>query len=126
MSPEPPLDTTIMTAINGLHATIHDMRAELTAYRAELRAAPVNPPVLIGAYTVDDVATMLGKDSYTVRDWCRLGRINASKRHERRGRSALWSISAEEVTRYHNEGMLPIDPSRNSDRQGDRVGLATR
>jgi hypothetical protein len=64
-------------------------------------------------YSVAEVATMLGRSEYTVRELCRLGRLNASKREERRGGSALWSISAKEIERYRNEGLLPLDPGRN-------------
>jgi transposase len=63
---------------------------------------------------VEEAASMLGKSSYTVREWCRHGQVNAAKRAERRGGAALWSISAEEVKRYKNEGLLAIDPDRNN------------
>jgi len=65
------------------------------------------------AFSVEEVAGLLGKHVFTVREWCRLGRINASKRGQRRGRVELWSIAAGEVERIKNEGLLPLDPSRN-------------
>jgi excisionase family DNA binding protein len=67
-------------------------------------------------YTVDEVAELLGKRPYTVREWCREGRINARKRPERRGGAELWNISAAEVARYRDEGILPPVPDRNSGR----------
>jgi hypothetical protein len=62
---------------------------------------------------VEEVAALLKKTPYTVREWCRERRINATKRAERRGGAELWNISAAEVTRYRDEGLLPPDPHRN-------------
>jgi hypothetical protein len=64
-------------------------------------------------FTVDEFASMVGKAKFTVREWCRLGRIKAKKRPEKRGRHATWSISSDELMRYRNEGLLPVDPTRN-------------
>lgn len=64
-------------------------------------------------YTVEEVASLVAKTPYTVREWCRMGRINARKRSERRGGAELWSISAAELTRIKDEGLLPFDPARN-------------
>lgn len=90
------------------------MREELGAVYSELRAKPSGPPAARDSYSTGEVAGMLGKSEYTTREWCRHGRINASKREERRGGSAIWSISASEVTRFKNEGLLPPDPRRNA------------
>lgn len=65
------------------------------------------------AFSVDEAAALLGKSGFTVREWCRLGRINASKRAQRRGQAAIWSIASGEIERVQNEGLLPADPSRN-------------
>ena len=59
-------------------------------------------------YTTVEVAHILGKAEYTVREWCRLGRIHASKRQYARGAYPEWRISHEELTRIKNEGLLPI------------------
>ena len=55
----------------------------------------------------------MGKTAYTVREWCREGRINARKRAERRGGAELWNISADEVSRIKDEGLLPAEQDRN-------------
>jgi hypothetical protein len=68
------------------------------------------------SYKVPEVAKMLGKGEYTVREWCRLGQINATKRSEGRGAARLWNISADEVARYKDKGLLPTDPNRNRGR----------
>jgi transposase len=58
-------------------------------------------------YSTDDVARILGKSEYTVREWCRLGRIHAEKRRSGRGAFPAWVISQQELERYQREGLLP-------------------
>lgn len=62
-------------------------------------------------YSVAEVAEILGKAEFTVREWCRLGRIWAEKRQCGRGRTKEWMISHEELTRIRNEGLLSIRDS---------------
>jgi len=59
-------------------------------------------------YTVAEVAETLGKAGFTVREWCRLGRVYASKRACGRGNSQEWIIAHEELTRIRNEGLLQL------------------
>jgi hypothetical protein len=61
-------------------------------------------------YSTAEVAKILGKAEFTVREHCRLGRYNAEKRQTGRGRSLEWMISHEELQRIRNEGLLP-DPN---------------
>lgn len=58
-------------------------------------------------YTVAEVAEMLGKAEFTVREWCRLGRVAAGKRDCGRGNAAEWIIAHEELQRIRNYGLLP-------------------
>ncbi len=58
-------------------------------------------------YSTAEVAQLLGKAEFTVREWCRLGRVWAEKRPSGRGASKEWMISCEEVERIRNEGLLP-------------------
>ena len=58
-------------------------------------------------YTTAEVAKVLGKAEFTVREWCRLGRVRAQKKKCGRGASSEWIISHEELTRVRNEGLLP-------------------
>jgi hypothetical protein len=60
-------------------------------------------------YTTAEVAQILGRAEFTVREWCRLGRVYASKRDCGRGRAKEWIISHEELTRLRNEGLLALD-----------------
>ncbi len=65
-------------------------------------------------YSTAEVAKLLGKAEFTVREWCRLGRVRAQKKKCGRGVSSEWIISHEEVTRVGNEGLLPdVRPYRH-------------
>ena len=97
-----------------LHPGIESQLAEMRSMLVQIQGMLASPKEARGWYTVEEVAKNLGKTPYTVREWCREGRISASKRSERRGGAELWNISAEEVARYKNEGFLPADPYRNA------------
>lgn len=58
-------------------------------------------------YSTAEVAELLGKKEFTVREWARLRRINASKRLTGRGNSKEWIISHNEIERIQNKGLLP-------------------
>jgi hypothetical protein len=90
--------------------------SELKAMILEIKEILGNPAQARESYSVEEAAKLLGREPYTVREWCRHGRINASKRREQRGEAALWSISTAEVARIKDEGLLPPDPKRNSGR----------
>jgi hypothetical protein len=58
-------------------------------------------------YDTSTAAEILGKSAYSVREWCRLGRVHAEKRSCGRGKSKEWMISHEELMRIKSEGLLP-------------------
>jgi len=58
-------------------------------------------------YSTAEVAAALGKADYTVREWCRLGRVRATKKLYARGAHTEWLIGHDELTRIRNEGLLP-------------------
>lgn len=58
-------------------------------------------------YDTHTAAEILSKSAYTVREWCRLGRIRAEKRSCGRGASKEWMISHAELMRVKSEGLLP-------------------
>ena len=58
-------------------------------------------------YSTAEVAAILGKAEFTVREWCRLGRAKAAKKKSGRGPASEWIISHDELTRIRNEGLLP-------------------
>ena len=62
-------------------------------------------------YGIPEAAEILGKAEFTVREWCRLGRVNAEKRPCGRGRSQEWIIAHSEILRIQKEGLLPAPQS---------------
>lgn len=57
--------------------------------------------------TTEEVARIAGKADFTVRAWCRLGRIRAIKKWSGRGKHQGRAIPHEELLRYQREGLLP-------------------
>jgi hypothetical protein len=57
-------------------------------------------------YSVEEFARLAGKAEFTIREWCRLGRIRAEKRLSGRGAFTGWCISHQEWLRYQREGLL--------------------
>jgi hypothetical protein len=58
-------------------------------------------------YDTATAAEILGKSAYSVREWCRLGRVRAEKRTCGRGTAKEWMISHEELMRIKSKGLLP-------------------
>jgi len=68
-------------------------------------------------YSTAEVASVLHRAEYTVREWARQGRIVAKKKPSGRGKSGEWCVALEELTRLRNEGLLPVrrpDPAKVS------------
>lgn len=62
-----------------------------------------------GDFTVAEFAEAVGRRPYTVREWCRLGRINARKAPgAKKGDEEGWRIPHAEYERYRNDGLLPL------------------
>lgn len=59
-------------------------------------------------YSVEQFAQIAGRSEFTVREWCRLGRIRAEKKGSGRGAYAAWAISHDELLRYQREGLLRL------------------
>ena len=57
-------------------------------------------------YGTEEVAELLGKAEFTVREWCRLGRIRAEKKGSGRGKYQSWVVAHSELLRIQREGLL--------------------
>ncbi len=57
-------------------------------------------------YQIEEFAKLVDKRPFTVREWARLGRIHAEKRHSGRGAHPAWVISHAELLRYQRNGLL--------------------
>lgn len=82
--------------------------ASIESVLAEIHAMLSNRQPQKDWYTVRELAEILTRSEFTVREWCRLGRVNADKRACGRGNSTEWIVSAEELLRIQNEGLLPL------------------
>jgi hypothetical protein len=68
-------------------------------------------------YSTAEVAAIVGRAEYTVREWCRQARVMARKRSSGRGKGGEWLISHDGLTRLRNEGLLPVQRPAGSVRQ---------
>jgi excisionase family DNA binding protein len=59
-------------------------------------------------YSTREIAEALGKSDFTVREWCRQGRIHAEKKGSGRGKYRSWVVSHGELQRIRREGLLPL------------------
>lgn len=59
-------------------------------------------------YSTAEVAVLVGKAEYTVREWCRQKRLSASKKAYTRGAHPEWLISHAELLRFRNEGLRRV------------------
>jgi hypothetical protein len=62
-------------------------------------------------YTTAEIAQLLGKAEFTVREWCRQGRVHAEKKGSGRGKYQSWVVSHQELLRFQRNGLLPIQRS---------------
>ena len=58
-------------------------------------------------YTPEEFARVVGREAFTCREYCRLGRIRAQKKASGRGKHASWVIPHAELIRFQREGLLP-------------------
>ena len=63
-------------------------------------------------YSIAEIAQLLGKAEFTVREWCRKGRIRAEKWAGGRGAHSAWVVSHDELLHYQREGLLPLVASQ--------------
>lgn len=59
-------------------------------------------------YSTQEFSQLVGKAEFTIREYCRLGRLRAEKRQSGRGSHPAWVISHAELERYRRHGLLPV------------------
>jgi hypothetical protein len=99
------------TALDNVTITLNQIQEQqgtITATLTELRDSIGIQRKIKEWYSPEEVAKILGKQPYTVREWCRYQRINARKRPTGRGDAREWEISHEELDRIKSHGLLPI------------------
>lgn len=65
-------------------------------------------------YTVEEVALILGKSPWTVRQYCNERRVSGAYKVPGRGTSGEWRIPEEGLEQLRNEGPLPVMQSKRS------------
>ena len=66
--------------ITETNPSIDSQLAEMHKILVQIKGLLTAPPETRSNYSVEEVAAMLSKSAFTVREWCRNGRINATKR----------------------------------------------
>ena len=82
---------------------IESLQIQLADQLKEIREARVQKEF----YSVAEVARILEKAEFTVREWARNGRIHATRQQSGFGPNKSWRISHGELLRIQHEGLLP-------------------
>lgn len=82
---------------------IEDRLSRIEAMLAEL----VERQAVKEYYTPEEFARIVGREPFTCREYCRLGRVHALKKASGRGKHASWVIPHVELLRFQREGLLP-------------------
>jgi hypothetical protein len=86
------------------------LREKLDRIEAML-AVLINRQAVREWYTTHEYAQAIGMAEFTVREYCRRGRLNAEKRASGRGAFRQWVLSHAELERYRRNGLLPAGNS---------------
>lgn len=90
-------------------ASLHEKVEQLLTAKHSIEPTTLPQQASRAWFSTEEVAALLGKAPFTVRAWCRNGRIEARKREAGRGKWGEWEISAEEIARYRDHGLLSAD-----------------
>lgn len=88
--------------------TVEDRLAHIESLLGQLLQLASSQQAPKDWYTTTEVATILGRAQYTVREWCREGRVPAQQRRARRGNGLEWIISHEQLELLKAEKLRPV------------------
>jgi hypothetical protein len=94
---------------------LENIDARLTRIEALLSSLVANK-IIKDYYSVAEVAELVDRSAFQVREWLRGGRMIGRRTESGRGRHAEWRVSHDELTHYRNHGLRP----------GKSVGGATK
>ncbi len=100
--------------LHTMEATIADLAGKVEQTNRQLATVAQGLSELLQLRTVKDyyttaeAAKILGKAEFTVREWCRNGRVRAEKKGSGRGKYQSWVVSHAELRRIQRDGLLPI------------------
>jgi hypothetical protein len=96
-----------MSHVEFLNQIIAMLKAHSDAIDQKLERLALRPTER-ASYTIEELAALIGRAVYTVREWCRHGQLAAEKTATQSGPYARWTISHSEYLRFQREGLLPI------------------
>jgi hypothetical protein len=96
----------LLEQVAALATGMHEIRAQQAKIENQLETL-IEQRQVQDWYGTNAAAKVLEKSEYTVREWCRYGRVHAEKRTCGRGKAKEWMISHEELMRIKAEGLLP-------------------
>lgn len=92
----------LMKRLVALESSLHTIHEQVTENGEE-----TTPDTNREYYSVLEFSELVARGEYTVREWCRLMRINAEKCESGRGEAKSWKIPVDELARYRDHGLLP-------------------
>jgi hypothetical protein len=88
-----------MQAESDLLQVVRELQSQLSTF---------NLPRQREWHTVEQFAELVNREPFTVREWCRHGRIHANKKGRGPAKNRAWAIPTSELLRFEREGLLPI------------------
>lgn len=101
------METDITTRLDRIEET-------LAAFQ-DMLAALLNRETQKDWYSVAEFGRLAGRSSFTVREHCRHGRIQAVKKESGRGKHTGWAIPHAELLRFEKEGLRRIQTPKAED-----------
>lgn len=87
---------------------LHDLILDLKEHMARLEdRLPEKVGETPQVFSVIEAAKLLRRKPFTVREWCRQGRIRCHRAESGRGPYTEWRIPMESIRAYQANGLLP-------------------